>query len=82
MQAKRLALDALAFPEEQRRDRTQHLLLPRTVESRSRGDHMPCRVIHVQSLAPVLPRGPVTYGPSFAFSLSELDWIKSCFPLP
>lgn len=50
--------------------------LPRTVESRSRGDHMPCRVIHVQSLAPVLPRGPVTYGPSFAFSLSELDWIN------
>lgn len=75
MQAKRLALDALAFPEEQRRDRTQHLLLPRTVESRS-------RVIHVPSLAPVLPRGPVTYGPSFAFSLSELDWIKSCFQLP
>jgi hypothetical protein len=54
---------------------TQHLLLPRTVESRS-------RVIHVPSLAPVLPRGPVTYGPSFAFSLSELDWIKSCFQLP
>lgn len=73
MQAKRLALDALAFPEEQRR-----LLLPRAVESRSRGDHMPCRVIHVQSLAPVLPRGPVTvtYGPSLAFSLSELDWIN------
>jgi hypothetical protein len=39
---------------------------------------MPCRVIHVQSLAPVLPRGPVTvtYGPSLAFSLSELDWIN------